>query len=137
MYSQAAHGAPVHSSLPLTLPVVARDAVADRTASGTTVIDIDAPLTAESAAQAFCDRVRDLLDRGQRKFVVNLAEVSEIDSYGLGGLAAAHNWITETGGQIRFYGATPRVRRTIERLRLDSVLAMYEDETEALGALNH
>ncbi len=108
--------------------------VSDRSAGGVSIIDVDGLLTAESAAQVFRSRVRELLDEGARSLAINLTEVADVDSYGLGALAAAYNWIAETGGKIVLFAPRPRVRRTLSRLRLDSVFAIFDDERAALEA---
>jgi anti-sigma B factor antagonist len=109
--------------------------VSDRHSGNVSIIDVDGPLTAERAARAFRERVRDLLDEGAKSFVVNLAEVERIDSYGLGALAAAYNWIAQAHGEMELFGPQPRVRRMLHRLRLDSVLPILDDEQQALQAL--
>ena len=109
--------------------------VSDRHSGHVSIIDVEGPLTAERTARAFRDRVRDLLGEGAKNFVVNLTDVESIDSYGLGALAAAYNWITRVHGEIELFAPQPRVRRMLERLRLDSVFPILDDERQALQAL--
>ena len=66
----------------------------------------------------------------------HLAEVPYADSYGLGGLAAAHNLVQQTRGRIKFFGARDRLFRTLHRLRLDTVLDLFEDEASALSSFH-
>jgi anti-sigma B factor antagonist len=109
--------------------------VSDRHSGAVSIIDVGGPLTAEHAARAFRDRVRDLLDQGAKSFVVNLADVETIDSYGLGALAAAYNWIAEAHGEIELVRPQTRVRRMLNRMRLDSIFPILDDESQALQAL--
>jgi anti-sigma B factor antagonist len=110
-------------------------AVTDRRSGDIAVVEVTGPLTVDKAAPVFRDHVRALLDHGQRKFSVNLAHVDDIDSYGLGALAAAYNWIAQSSGRIALCAAAPRVKRTLTRLRLDSVFTLFEREEDALQAL--
>lgn len=109
--------------------------VSDRRSGNVSIIDVGGPLTAEHAARAFRDRVRDLLDQGTKSFVVNLTDVETIDSYGLGALAAAYNWIAEAHGEMELVRPQARVRRMLNRMRLDSVFPILDDESQALQAL--
>jgi len=128
MNSHADHASSVH-------PFVPRCRVSEREAEGVSIVEVDGPLTAEHAAQVFRNHVRELLDHGATKIAVDLGAVSEIDSYGLGGLAAVYNWTAEAGGTIELFAPQPRVRRMLERLCLDSVFAVFDDEQSALRAL--
>jgi anti-sigma B factor antagonist len=101
-----------------------------------TIVDLIDPLTREFAPRGFDDRVRELLDEGARNFAINLGEVRNIDSSGLGRLAAAYNRIKQADGEIKLFAACARVRRTLNRLRLDTVFEILEDETAALRAFS-
>jgi anti-sigma B factor antagonist len=110
--------------------------VVDRKVRGISVIDLTGPLVRELPVLAFRDRIRELLDQGTRNFAINLAEVPYADSYGLGGLASAHNLVHQAGGRIKFFAARERLVRTLRRLRLDTVLELFEDEESALSSFH-
>ena len=111
-------------------------AISDRKVGCVSVIDVNGALTADHAAPMLRSRFHEWLDKGETEFAINLSGVEDIDSYGLGALAAAYNWVTEAGGHLAFYRATPRVRRTLGRLRLDSIFAMFDDEEGALRTIS-
>lgn len=108
--------------------------VSERKSGNVSIVDVDGPLTVGHAAQAFRERIRELLDEGARTIAVNLGGVGEIDSYGLGGLAAAYNWADEAGATVELFSPQPRVRRMLSRLRLDSVFPIFDTEDDALRA---
>jgi anti-sigma B factor antagonist len=66
----------------------------------------------------------------------SLAEVPYADSYGLGGLTAAYNLVQQAGGRIKFFAARERLLRTLHRLRLDTVLELFEDEGSAVSSFD-
>ncbi len=107
--------------------------VSDRKAGSVVIIDIAGPLVGEARVNAFCDRVENLFEMGAWNFAINLAAVDYGDSRGLGGLAFAYNLIEHAGGKIKFFAASDRLRRTLERLRLDQVLEIHPDEASALS----
>jgi anti-sigma B factor antagonist len=120
-----------HGPHPLADPAFG---VSVRRAGEASIIDVNGALLGESAAEIFRECIRELLRKGVKRLVINLSEVDTVDSYGWGALAAAYNWIASAAGQIKFFGATPRVKRTLSRLRLDSVFAMFDSEEDALRA---
>jgi anti-sigma B factor antagonist len=110
--------------------------VLGRKVGDVSVIDLTGPLVRELPVLAFRDQIRELLDRGMRNFAINLAEVPYADSYGLGGLTAVYNLVQEAGGRIKFFAARERLLRTLQRLRLDTVLELFEDEGSALSSFH-
>jgi len=110
--------------------------VVDRKVSEVSVIDLKGPLMRELPVLAFRDQIRELLDQGVRNFAINLAEVPYADSYGLGGLAAAHNLVQQARGRIKFFAARDRLVRMLHRLRFDTVLELFEDEESALSSFH-
>jgi anti-anti-sigma factor len=100
------------------------------------VVDLACRLTRELAPRSFVHRVRELLDEGTRKFAINLERVRDFDSSGLGGLAAAYNWVKQADGEIKLFAARARVRRALNRVRLDTVFQILEDEEAALRAFD-
>jgi anti-sigma B factor antagonist len=111
--------------------------VVDCQVQGVAVIDLTGPLVAESAVDdALHDRIRQLLSEGVKNFAINLTEVPFADSYGLGCLAGVYNLIEAAGGRINFFAASERLARTLERLRLDTVFELFEDEASALSSFH-
>ncbi|MGH7867452.1 MAG: STAS domain-containing protein, partial [Candidatus Dormibacteraceae bacterium] len=107
--------------------------VVERKVGDVAVIDIRGPFAGELSVRAFLDRVRQLTHEGKKKFAINLADVSYVDSYGLGGLAAGYNWIDQIGGELKFFAAPQHLLRVLQRLHLDRVFDLYEDEPSALA----
>jgi anti-sigma B factor antagonist len=110
--------------------------VLGRKVGDVSVIDLTGPLVRELPVLAFRDQIRELLDRGMRNFAINLAEVPYADSYGLGGLTAVYNLVQQGGGRIKFFAARERLLRTLQRLRLDTVLELFEDEGSAVSSFH-
>jgi anti-sigma B factor antagonist len=110
--------------------------VLGRKVGDVSVIDLTGPLVRELPVLAFRDQIRELLDRGMRNFAINLAEVPYADSYGLGGLTAVYNLVQQAGGRIKFFAARERLLRTLQRLRLHTVLELFEDQGSALSSFH-
>jgi anti-sigma B factor antagonist len=78
---------------------------------------------------ALLDRVNELLASGHREFVVNLADVPYIDSFGLGQLITIWTSIRSKSGLMTLLRPTDHVLRLFQITKLDNVfhLAGQED----------
>ena len=108
--------------------------VRDRLLGTVSVIDLRGPFMGSVAVHGLNDRIWTLLSQDAKEFAINLTEVSDIDSSGLGGLAEAYNQVTGAGGEIKFFGAPTRVERLLQRTRLDTIFELYVSERAALDS---
>jgi anti-sigma B factor antagonist len=70
---------------------------------------------------------------GDELVVVDLADVTFIDSAGLGALVGAHRRMREGGGRLRIVRPPPLVARAFELTGLDGVLDLRDDREHALA----
>jgi anti-sigma B factor antagonist len=80
-------------------------------------------------------RLFGLADEGIRGVVVDLSEVTFIDSTGIGVLLNALNHFTSRHAQMVLVCPTARVMRPFEITGLTNVLSVYESREQALGCL--
>jgi len=66
--------------------------------------------------------VRALLHCGERRIVLDLTRVSDIDAAGIGELVRAYNMARAENGTMQVVNTTPWVRELIERVGLDALL---------------
>jgi anti-sigma B factor antagonist len=78
------------------------------------------------------DIVREQLKDGHNKILLNLRDVSYVDSAGLGELVSSLMTVRNQAGQLRICNATDRVNDLLRMTRLDSVLNVDKDEATAL-----
>ncbi|MGH9544473.1 MAG: STAS domain-containing protein [Terriglobales bacterium] len=79
--------------------------------------------------------VRDLAEKGNNKIVLNLAEVSYVDSSGVGELVKALTTIRTKGGRVKLASLNPRVHELLQMTRLSTVFEIEKDEASALKSL--
>jgi anti-anti-sigma factor len=108
--------------------------IRDREAGEVSVIELSGPLVRGIADQSLNGRIGDLLGRGVREFAINLSSVTDIDSSGLGGLAEAYNQVMNSGGELKFFGAPPRLTRMLQRMHLDTIFDLQPTEQSALAS---
>ena len=99
------------------------------------ILDLKGPLKMGEPEQAFREQVQQLLEGGTKNLAINLAEVPEMDSSGIGALVRGYTSVKHGGGKCRFFGASKRIKQTLRMVRLDSVLELVEDEAAALSGL--
>jgi len=97
-----------------------------------TVIDVSGRITLGDGTSVMRDAVRDLITGGSRKVVLNLMQVSYIDSSGFGELVSCHTSLIRAGGRLKLAGPTERVETLLRMTNLDSVFDVHGDEAQAL-----
>jgi anti-sigma B factor antagonist len=105
-----------------------------RDVKGVMVIDLTGRLTMGEACAAIRDEIRDALSHGSRKILLNLAEVSYIDSAGLGELTAAYTSVKNREGQLKLLNLTKRVHDLMQITKLYTVFDVYDEEGKAIAA---
>jgi anti-sigma B factor antagonist len=96
------------------------------------VIDAVGRITLGEGSSTFRDTIRDLAAKGEKKLLLNLAEVSYIDSSGIGELVSAFTTVTNQGAKLKLLGLTKRVRDLLQITKLYTVFEVFEDEATAV-----
>jgi anti-anti-sigma factor len=86
--------------------------ITDRSFDKAAIVHLRGDLRAPSS-RVLSHQVQSLLRRGERRILVNLAEVTHLDAAGLGELVAMHNTVAAANGSLRIAGAAGRVRRLL------------------------
>lgn len=81
-------------------------------------------------------KVKDLIDAGTRKLVIDFAEVPYIDSTGLGFLAGSRVTAQNAGVGLVLASLNEHVRRILDGVRLTPFFVVANDETSALAKVN-
>lgn len=97
-----------------------------------TVIDAAGRITLGDGASAFRDIIRDLASKGDKKLLLNLSEVSYIDSSGIGELVSGFTTVTNHGGSLKLIGLSKRVKDLLQITKLYTVFEVFDDEAEAV-----
>ena len=103
-----------------------------RRAGEVVVVDLEGKLTAGLGDQLLRDTLGQLLADRHKKILVNLSEVSFIDSAGVGELVAGLRAAQRAGATLKLLNASERVHSTLYLARLLPIFEVYRDEREAL-----
>jgi anti-sigma B factor antagonist len=97
------------------------------------ILDLEGNIITDESAGAVRVIIRRLLAAGHRKIFLNMAQVRWVDSLGIGELIAAHVAVARVGGQIKLLKVRENIKTLLTATRLDTVLAIYDDELAALN----
>ncbi len=105
-----------------------------REVNGIIIIDLSGQVTLGEACAAIRDEVRDQTGNGFRKILLNLANVTYIDSAGLGELTAGYTSVKNRGGELKLLNLTKRVHDLMQITKLYTVFDVHDDEKQAIAS---
>src|SRR5437016_1010576 len=100
-----------------------------------TVVDMSRRLTIGEPVLLLRETLRVQVNDGIRLFVLNLGDVSYIDSSGLGELVSAYTTVRNKGGDVKLLNLTAKAKDLLQMTKLLTVFDVYEDENKAITAL--
>ena len=101
-----------------------------------TVIDATGRIVLGEGSSTFRDAIRDLTAKGQKKLLLNLADVSYIDSSGIGEMVSGFTSVTNQGGQLKLLNLTKRVKDLLQITKLYTVFEVFDDEAAAVRSFS-
>jgi anti-sigma B factor antagonist len=99
-----------------------------------TIVDLSGRITLGEGSVTLRDTIRELVDKGNKKIVLNLGEVTYIDSSGIGGLVSAFNTTRGQSGELKLVNLTKKVHDLLRMTKLDTVFDVKDDEATAIAA---
>lgn len=106
--------------------------ISTRQVGDVTVIDASGRITLGEGASNFRDTIRDLASKGNKKLLLNLGDVSYIDSSGIGEMVSGFTTVTNGGGVLKLLGLNKRVKDLLQITKLYTVFEVFDDEPSAL-----
>ncbi len=108
--------------------------IGTREREGVTILDPKGKITIGSGYVALRDSVRGALDSGATKILINLENVSTIDSSGIGELVAAFTTVSNRGGDLKLSNLSPKVTDILQITQLITVFQVEDSEEAALSS---
>ena len=96
------------------------------------ILDMSGRVSLGDALAELRDSIREALAGDQKNILLNLAEVSYIDSSGLGQLIGSYATVTSRGGQMKLLYLQKRVHDLMQITKLVTVFETYANEEAAL-----
>jgi anti-sigma B factor antagonist len=105
-----------------------------RQVDSVTVIDLSGRITLGEGCTQLRQLIRDHLGKGQKNILVNLADVTYIDSSGIGELVSAFTAVSNQGGQLKLLSLTKKVHDLLQITKLYTVFDIHDDEAKAISS---
>ena len=108
--------------------------VSTRQVDGVVVMDLSGRITLGEGSVVLRDAVRELLSKGNKKILANLADVNYIDSSGIGELVSAFTTVKNQGGELKLLNLTKKVHDLLQITKLYTVFDVKDDEASAVAS---
>jgi anti-sigma B factor antagonist len=106
----------------------------NRQVEGVSVVDMSGRITLGEGSVILRDTIRDLIGKGQKKILLNLGDVTYIDSSGIGELVSAFTAVRREGGELKLLNLTKKVHDLLQITKLYTVFDIKDDEAAAIKA---
>jgi len=97
------------------------------------VIDMSGRITLGEGCTQLRELVREQLGKGKKELLLNLADITYIDSSGIGELVSAFTTVSNQGGQLKLLNLTKKVHDLLQITKLYTVFDIHDDEAKAIG----
>jgi anti-sigma B factor antagonist len=99
-----------------------------RQVDGIAVVDVSGRITLGEETKLLRETIQSLLGEGQKEILLNLGEVSFIDSVGIGELVTAFTSVRNRGGDLKLLKLTRKVHEVLQITKLYTVFDITDDE---------
>jgi anti-sigma B factor antagonist len=103
-----------------------------RRAGDVQIVDLAGRITLGEGSGLLRNAIKELVSSGNRNILVNLKDVTYLDSAGLGELVGSYASVTNAGGNIKLLHPQAKVHDLLQITKLYTVFIAFDDEPEAL-----
>jgi anti-sigma B factor antagonist len=104
----------------------------DNQVQGVSVLELDGRIVFGEEAAVLRDKVKSMIDAGNRQLVLNVSKVTFIDSAGLGALVSAHHVTASHGGTLRLCNVGSKFKEMLLMTKMYTVFQISETEVDAI-----
>ena len=108
--------------------------ISSRNRKGITILGLAGNLTSGGGEVEFAFEVDRALDSGAKKILVNLRDVTLIDSTGIGRLLAVRTMVTNRGGTLKLLHLPPVVHDVLQITQILTFFEVHDDEDAAVAS---
>ena len=110
--------------------------IEERKVGDVVVLDLKGRVMLGEGDELLKDKVNSLLSQGNKKIVLNLAEVPYIDSAGLGEIVRTYTTVSRQGGSLKLLNLTKRITDLLAITKLLTVFETFDSETDAVRSFS-
>ena len=108
--------------------------LSERQAGDVTVLDLGGKITIGEGSVSLRGAIKRLIEEGKKKILLNLGNVSYVDSSGIGELVSSFTTINREGGQLKLLNLSQKIQDLMTITKLHTVFDVYDEETAALNS---
>jgi anti-sigma B factor antagonist len=101
--------------------------------SGVSVVALSGRIVLGEESSVLRDTVKKLVDSGKKKVVLDMSDVSYIDSAGLGMLVASYVSAKTQGAQVRLCALGQKFHEVLQITRLLTIFDVYDTQAQAIA----
>ncbi|MDD3643525.1 MAG: STAS domain-containing protein [Candidatus Krumholzibacteria bacterium] len=105
-----------------------------REAGNVTLIDLSGKLMGGCDADVFRDLIHELLEKGRRQVIVNLSEITWVNSTGVGILITGYTTLRKNKGDLRLLNVSKKIQSVLYVTKLNLIFECFEDERAAVAS---
>lgn len=102
-----------------------------------TIVDLSGQIKLGEGSSVLRETVKDLLEKGRKKILLNLADINYIDSSGVGELVSAFTSVRNQGGELKLLHLTKKVHDILQITKLYTVFDVRDNEAAAVSAFSN
>ena len=106
--------------------------ISNRQVDGVGVVELSGRIVLGEESNAMREQIKGMLAAGQKKIVLNLADVTYIDSAGLGALVAAHHSARTQGASLKLAHLGSKFQEILQVTKLLTVFEVHDTEAAAI-----
>jgi anti-anti-sigma factor len=106
--------------------------ISTRESGDITILDLHGRATIGIECELLRSRLNELVTHGVRKLLLNMADVNQVDSYGLSVISETSASLQDQGGSLKFLRPNGRVLKVLQVTRVLEIIPSFDDETQAL-----
>lgn len=110
--------------------------IKERQAGDVTILDLSGKITIGEGSVQLREHVKRLLDEGKKKLLLNLGDVSYVDSSGIGELVSSYTTTNNNGGQLKLLNLTKKIQDLLMITKLLTVFQTFDNEQDAISSFS-
>jgi anti-sigma B factor antagonist len=111
--------------------------ISERTVGDVVIVDVSGKVTLGDGGDVVLkDKMQSLVQQGKKKVLLNLSEVSYVDSAGLGEIVQSYATVMKNGGSLKLLNVTRRIKDLLSITKLLTVFECHDSEAEAVNSFS-
>ncbi len=108
--------------------------ISTRESGDVTILDLRGRATIGDDSDLLIGHLNNLVATGVPKLLLNLTDVTQLDSSGISAIVGTYVSFGRQGGSLKLLCPRGRVRAVLRVIRLPEIIPTFEDETQALAS---